>query len=105
MTRPTFIILLRVLLEAGTCLPSRCLAPKGGILVQLTEPLPWNDRKDTHTDTQIDGMDLLSTPLRWVRVPYYTVHTKFHKDWFRHSKVDKGDTQTRRQDGDRINLL
>jgi hypothetical protein len=22
--------------------------------------------------------------------------TNFHKDWFRHLKVDKGDTQTRR---------
>jgi hypothetical protein len=24
------------------------------------------------------------------------IHTKFHKDWFRHSKVDRGDTQTHR---------
>jgi hypothetical protein len=30
---------------------------------------------------------------------------KFHKGWFRHSKVDRGDTQTRRQHGDRISLL
>jgi hypothetical protein len=22
------------------------------------------------------------------------VHTKFHKDWFRHSEVNRGDTQT-----------
>jgi hypothetical protein len=34
----------------------------------------------------------------------YDIHTKLHKDWFRHSKVDKGDTQTHRQQGDIINL-
>jgi hypothetical protein len=27
----------------------------------------------------------------------YDVHTKFHKDWFRHSEVDKGDAQTQTQ--------
>jgi hypothetical protein len=27
-------------------------------------------------------------------------HTKFHKDWFRRSKVDGMDTKTHRQDGD-----
>jgi hypothetical protein len=31
--------------------------------------------------------------------------TKFHKDWFRHSKVDGGDTETRRQHDDGISLL
>jgi hypothetical protein len=30
------------------------------------------------------------------------IHTKFNKDWFRHSKVYKGDTQTHRQHADRI---
>jgi hypothetical protein len=29
----------------------------------LTEPLPSNDRKDTHADTKTDGRDLLNTPL------------------------------------------
>jgi hypothetical protein len=31
-------------------------APKG--VIHLTEPLPSNDRRDTHTDTQTDGRDL-----------------------------------------------
>jgi hypothetical protein len=36
----------------------------------------------------------------------HDIHTEFHKDWFRHSKVDcGGDTQTHRQNGDLINLL
>jgi hypothetical protein len=30
---------------------------------------------------------------------------KFHKDWFRHSKFGKGDTQTHRQYGDIVSLL
>jgi hypothetical protein len=30
---------------------------------------------------------------------------KFHKDWFSHSKVDKGDMHTDRQQGDLIRLL
>jgi hypothetical protein len=33
------------------------------------------------------------------------VHTRFYKDWFRHSEVDKGDTQTHRQHGDLMSLL
>jgi hypothetical protein len=32
-------------------------------------------------------------------------HIEFKKYWFRHSKVDRGDTQTYRQHGDFINLL
>jgi hypothetical protein len=30
---------------------------------------------------------------------------KFNKDWFRHSKVNRGDTLTHRQHGDRISQL
>jgi hypothetical protein len=33
------------------------------------------------------------------------LHTKFHKDWSRRSKVNKGDTQTHRQHGDIISIL
>jgi hypothetical protein len=33
------------------------------------------------------------------------MHTKFHKDWFMHSEVNKGDTQTQRKHGDHIRLL
>jgi hypothetical protein len=32
----------------------------------------------------------------------HDVHTKFHKDRLRHSKVDTEDTQTRRQEADRL---
>jgi hypothetical protein len=30
---------------------------------------------------------------------YHYIHTKFHEDWFRHSKDDRADTQTQRVDG------
>jgi hypothetical protein len=33
------------------------------------------------------------------------IHTKFHKGWFRNSKVDKGDSETHRQDGNIIRQL
>jgi hypothetical protein len=33
------------------------------------------------------------------------MHTKFHNDWLRHSKADKGDTQTYREQGDLISPL
>jgi hypothetical protein len=49
-TRPTILLLLRVLPR------ERCLATKGEI--QFTEPLPSNDRRDTHTDTQTGGRNL-----------------------------------------------
>jgi hypothetical protein len=56
MTHPTIILLLRLFVAAGTCIPNHCLAPKGG--THLTEQLPSNDRRDTHRDTQTDGRDL-----------------------------------------------
>jgi hypothetical protein len=33
------------------------------------------------------------------------LHTKLHKEWFSHSEVDKGDTQTYRHHDDYISLL
>jgi hypothetical protein len=33
------------------------------------------------------------------------LHTKFHNNWFRHSKVDKGNSQAYRQHRDIISLL
>jgi hypothetical protein len=36
---------------------------------------------------------------------YHDIHTEFHKDWFRHSEVNRGDTQTHTQQRDRISLL
>jgi hypothetical protein len=40
-------------------------------LIHFTEPLPSNDRRDKHRDTETDGWDVLSTPLRWVQVPSF----------------------------------
>jgi hypothetical protein len=65
LMRPTILLLLRVFNVMRKCLPCRCLAMKGGIY--FTESR--NDRKDIHTDTQTDGRDLWSTPLRWAQVP------------------------------------
>jgi hypothetical protein len=33
------------------------------------------------------------------------VHSKFHKDWFRHSKTDRGNSQAHRQHDDLMSLL
>jgi hypothetical protein len=40
---------------------------------------------------------------RWDGLRYYDIHTKFHKDWFRHSKANRGETH--RQQRDLISLL
>jgi hypothetical protein len=82
-----------VFVTAVTFLQSRCLATKGG-----------------YTDTQTDGRDFLIRPrdgLRW-----RDIRTKFHKDLFRCSKVNKGgytDThankQTHEQQRDLMSLL
>jgi hypothetical protein len=69
-TCPTVLQLLRVFLAAETYFPSRCLAIKNG--THFTKPSPSNDRRDRHTDTETDGRDLLSTPLKWAQVTLYT---------------------------------
>jgi hypothetical protein len=56
MTLPTIFLLLGVFDAAGTSSPGRCLSMKE--VIYFTEPLPSNDRRDTHTDTQTDGRDL-----------------------------------------------
>jgi hypothetical protein len=53
MTCATILLLLCVLVAVGTCLPSCCLATKGGI--HFTEPMPSNSRTDAHTNTQTEG--------------------------------------------------
>jgi hypothetical protein len=45
----TIIVLMRVFVAKGTCLPSHCLAVNRGI--QFTESLPSNDKRDTHRHT------------------------------------------------------
>jgi hypothetical protein len=59
-----------------------CIRCGGNVFTELfpsndrifTEPLPRNDRGTT----QIDGRDLWSTPLRWLRC--HAIHTKFNTD-------------------------
>jgi hypothetical protein len=55
-TRPTILLLVRLFLAKGTCLPSRCLATKGRI--HSIEPFPSNYGTDAYRDTQTDGRDL-----------------------------------------------
>jgi hypothetical protein len=57
---------LRAFIAAGTYLASPCLAKKSWI--HFTEPIISTIRDDTHTDTQSDGTDLLSMPLRWAMI-------------------------------------
>jgi hypothetical protein len=97
MTCLAILALLLIFVAAETCLPRGCVSPKGGR--HLTEPFPCNDRRGAHTGKQTDGRDLWRTLLRWAQVPWYT---KFHEDWFRHSKVDGW---RHRQDVDRMSLL
>jgi hypothetical protein len=82
MKSPTIPLLLRVFVAAGTCLPSRCLAPKKGI--HLSEPFPSNDRGDARTDRLMRGIYEVR---RSDRDSYHDIHTKFHKNYSRHSKV------------------
>jgi hypothetical protein len=35
----------------------------------------------------------------------HDMHTKLYKDWFTHSKVERGNTQIHRQHGDHISIL
>jgi hypothetical protein len=88
MARPTILLLLRVFVAAGTCLSSHSLATIGGIHIQ------------THR-----LMGGIYEVRRWGGLRCHDIHTKFHTDWFQHSEVIRGDTQTHRQDGDRISLL
>jgi hypothetical protein len=64
----------------------------------LAEPLPNNDG-NTNIDTQTDGRDLGSTPLRWAHLPYMSFFIKAFKSYW------EGDSQTHRQPGDFISLL
>jgi uncharacterized C2H2 Zn-finger protein len=64
-----------------------------------TEPLPSNDRGYTWTD----GRDVLIRLFRCLRCR--DICTKFHKDWFRHSEVNRGHTHTHTQERDLISLL
>jgi hypothetical protein len=65
---------------------------KGGIL--FTEPLPSNDRRDTHTRRLMGGI---------YEVPHsdglrcHDIHTKFHENWLRLSKLIRVDPHTHKE--------
>jgi hypothetical protein len=63
--RPTIPLLFRIFVAVGTCFPGRCLATERGI----------------HTNTQTDGRDLWSTPLRWAQLPYTVAYRPVTKQW------------------------
>jgi hypothetical protein len=70
-------------------LPSRCLATIRGVHIQ------------THR-----LMKGIYEVRRWDVLRCHDIYTKFHKYWFKHSKVNGGgDIQTRRQHGYRISLV
>jgi hypothetical protein len=79
-TRPTVLLLLRVFVAAGTCLRSPFLAMKIGM------------QKYTHR-----LMRRNYEVCCWDGLRCHDKHTKFNKDWLRHSKVNMEgftDTQT-----------
>jgi hypothetical protein len=86
-TRPRINLLLRVFVAAGTRFQSRCLATIGGIQIQTHRLMGG-----IYEVRLSDGFTCQD------------IHTMFHDDRFRHSKVDKGDTQTHRQHDDLISL-
>jgi hypothetical protein len=65
--RIQILMLLRVLCRRNVFIEPLPSNDKG---INFTEPLSGNGRMDTHTDTQIAGRDLWSTPLRWAQVFY-----------------------------------
>jgi hypothetical protein len=69
----------------------------------FTEPLPSNEWGYTHTDCW-EGFVKYAVVMDSGAM---IIHTKFHKDWFRHSNVGwggGGDSQTQRQYDDFIRL-
>jgi hypothetical protein len=60
--------------------------------------------KDTETNGMMGGV---CEVCRWDGLRCHDIHTKFHKDWFRDSKVDSDwvDPRTHREQGYPINLL
>jgi hypothetical protein len=88
----TILLLLRVFVATRTFLPTRCLATIEAIYMHID----WLGGGEIFEVRRWDGLRCQDTVY---------VHTKFHKEWFRHSKVHKGHTQTQRQHGDRISLF
>jgi hypothetical protein len=60
-----------------------------------TKPLRSNHREiEIWTQTLMAGIYELHL---WDGLRWHDIHTKFHKNWFRHSNVDRGDTHTQTQ--------
>jgi hypothetical protein len=53
----------------------------------FTEPLPSNDRIDKHAHRLIGGGGFMKYAVEMGPV-INDIYTKFHKDWFKHSKAD-----------------
>jgi hypothetical protein len=68
----------------------------------FTEALPNSDRGIHKTHRLMGGIYEVR---RWDAFRCHHIHSKFHKESFSHSKVDRVDTQTHRQHGVLINLL
>jgi hypothetical protein len=69
----------------------------------FAEPLPSHERGiHIQTHTLMAGIYEVR---RWDGLRCYVIHTNYHKDWFRQSKVDRGIAQTNREHGDLICLL
>jgi hypothetical protein len=85
---PTILLLLRVFVAAASFLPSRCLATIG-----------------RHTYSHTGSYEGFMKYAAEMGLRCHDINTEFHKDWLRHSKSDKGETQTHRQQGDLISLL
>jgi hypothetical protein len=59
----------------------------------FTEPLPSNEMRDTYTHTLVGGIYEVR---HCDGLRCHDIHTKFHKEWLKNSKVDRGgstDTQ------------
>jgi hypothetical protein len=78
-----------------------CIRCHGNV---FTEPLPDNGMDvciRTHT-----LMGRIYEVHRWDGLRCHDIRTKFHKDWFSHSKVDRvWDTKAHRQRGDLVSLF
>jgi hypothetical protein len=68
-----------------------CIRCHGNV---FTEPSPSIDKR-IHIQTQ-RLMGGITKVCHWDGLSCHDTHTKIHKDWFRYSKVDVGDTQTAR---------
>jgi hypothetical protein len=71
----------------GICFKSLCLAMIGEIHIQTHRLMGGIYEVGRHNGLKC------------------TIHTKFHKDWFRHSKANVGYWQTHSHHGDNISLL